>query len=231
MAQAGTWATTGHLYGLGCVAGDTSRHGDEGSELPPAHEAAREGHVDVLRSIIQECGAEVLLQADRKGFLPAHLAARNDNVDVIQFLASEHGGAGFTARSTHGVTPAHLAARHGCVDILRLLAEHGGQTVLSAEDADGWQPVHSAVRGGHLDAMQYIVNELGSDFWVRPQLQKSIEIAKRYSQAEVRTPPWEDPAFPGRPPEPAPMRAPPAAPDPPRLPLPTAGARRPQGDN
>ena len=44
-----------------------------------AREAAANGHVDVLRVLVKQCGREVLTAADTDGWTPAHWAALRGN--------------------------------------------------------------------------------------------------------------------------------------------------------
>ena len=90
--------------------------------MSSAHEAARDGRVDTLRTLVRQLGPEAaLLAIDELGWCPAHMAARNGHCECLRFMAEEHDGMGLTARNIHGGTPAHLAARGGHVAALWLL--------------------------------------------------------------------------------------------------------------
>jgi len=67
----------------------------------PLHFAANNGHVDVVRFLLEK-GANVNAQ-DHRGRTPLHLAALDGHVDVVRFLLEK--GANVNAQDHRGRTP------------------------------------------------------------------------------------------------------------------------------
>ncbi|XP_048395613.1 cyclin-dependent kinase 4 inhibitor C [Stegostoma tigrinum] len=74
------------------------------SGFTPAHDAAREGFLDTLITLV-DFGANVNIE-NSEGNLPIHLAAQEGHTDVIIFLAKK---SNLTHKNKKGQTPYELA--------------------------------------------------------------------------------------------------------------------------
>lgn len=120
------------------------------SELSALDVAIREGHMDVLRELVEH-GVDANA-ADSGGLTSLHGAALLDEPDAIDVLVEF--GANLEARGAEGSTPLHAAAVRGSSDAIAALVRHGAH--LSALDNNGLAPLHLATKHGHL----YAVNSL-----------------------------------------------------------------------
>ena len=103
---------------------------EEGSAI---HAAAREGHVGVLRVLIDR-GTDVRI-TDSRGKTALHFAETEEMVDMLV-----EAGADVHARTDDGSTSLHYAAdRHNCETVLALL-KHGAE--VNAKDDDEATPLH-----------------------------------------------------------------------------------------
>ena len=104
-------------------------------ESRPLHLASREGHVEVVRTLIEH-SADIAPRT-KYGSTPLHQASGWDRMEVARLLI-EH-GADSAAQTEDGWTPLHCAAS---VDLARLLIEHGADA--AAQTDDGLTPLHCA---------------------------------------------------------------------------------------
>ena len=103
------------------------------------HAASCQGHVHVVRSLLQ-CGVDV----DVRGiwnWTPLHTASAWGYVDVVQCLL-DHGADANSKRKTR-VTPLSLVAMSGHLDIIRVLLDH--HTDVNFQDDEGRAPLHRAL--------------------------------------------------------------------------------------
>ena len=103
------------------------------------HAASSQGHVHVVRSLLQ-CGIDV----DVRGiwnWTPLHTASAWGYVDVVQCLLDH--GADANPKCKNLVTPLSLAAVDGHLDIIRVLLDHHAD--VNYQDAEGRAPLHRAL--------------------------------------------------------------------------------------
>ena len=105
------------------------------------HAAAVQGHLQVVRSLIQ-CGVDANVRG-LYGWTPLHFASWWGSVDVVRYLLDH--GAYVDARDDLKATALCAAATRGLLDIVRLLLDHhadansrycGGRTPLHGASAD-----------------------------------------------------------------------------------------------
>lgn len=118
----------------------------------PAHIAAQNDSVDVLRQIL-EAGEKLGIKLDivnsrnRDKSTPLLLAAREDCLEIVKMLLDN--GADLTIESDSEGTPLHSAAYHGSKKVFtHLLGVEGAKDLIGKQDDDGWSVLHSAARGG-----------------------------------------------------------------------------------
>jgi len=110
----------------------------QASEL---HEAARNGNIDQVRSILERDPSLLEKRTDNGYFRPLHLAAMEGHLDIAQFLIDRRAEVNPTDRS--GLTPLHHAARRKRYAIARLLLENGAE--INAKAYYNYTPLYFAV--------------------------------------------------------------------------------------
>ncbi|KAG6336356.1 hypothetical protein ID866_2751 [Astraeus odoratus] len=137
----------------------------------PLHSAASRGHLDVVRWLIEECGAMPDLE-DREGETALHKAALHGHVPIIKYLLPDK--ADVHARDADGWTALHNACSKGYLDIVRWLCESGGATneVDGIKGVDlpsngGWTPLMNAASKGHLPVVLYLLTKQRANPLVR----------------------------------------------------------------
>jgi len=88
----------------------------------PLHDAAKEGDLVTIKSLIAE-GFDVNT-VDNNEMTPLHLAAQIGYKEIAEILILK--GANVNAKTKSGTTPLHSAAREGHKEVEDLLIKHGG---------------------------------------------------------------------------------------------------------
>jgi ankyrin repeat protein len=154
--------------------------------------SAMGGHLDVVRCLLLEFGADVnKSNSGIRGGTPLYCAVQNGRLDVIRCLVKH--GADLNRATHEGITPLIVAAKKGRMETLRCLLELGADVAKSekrgctalygaAEDGrhnmirclvehgadlnqathDGVTPLMAAAKFGHVEALRCLL-ELGAD--------------------------------------------------------------------
>ncbi|CAK9212606.1 unnamed protein product [Sphagnum troendelagicum] len=155
---------------------------ENGDHETPLHLASRHGHVEVVKMLLDVCGAtELKLNGkNRVKNTPLHLAAEEGHVGVANLLL-QHASLDFQGRSDvqnhdtkpilaeknrDGNTPLHLASKEGHEDVVRaiLLSKCVNKSILNAINKDGNTPLHLATKNGHADVVTKMLEDAASKF-------------------------------------------------------------------
>jgi ankyrin repeat protein len=134
---------------------DVNARGFDKKETP-LHVALRQGHVEVIR-VLLEHGADAEAR-NKDNRTPLLWASRLRHVELAQVLL-EH-GADTEARDGDNCTPLLCASRDGQVELARVLLKHGADT--EARDEDDYSPLERATQKGHVELVQILL-EHGAD--------------------------------------------------------------------
>jgi ankyrin repeat protein len=93
--------------------------------------AAQEGHVDVVRCLV-ESGAGIN-QTVHHGVSPLYIATLQGHVDVVRYLVSDL-GTDVNQAMNNGDTPLHIAVQMGNFDVVRCLVSDLGADVNQAHN-------------------------------------------------------------------------------------------------
>ncbi|XP_066231004.1 espin isoform X2 [Saccopteryx leptura] len=128
--------------------------------LEQALQAAREGDLDVLKSL-QAAGQLGPSLRDPLDALPVHHAARAGKLHCLRFLVEE-AALPAAARARNGATPAHDAAATGHLSCLQWLLSQGDCRVQD-KDNSGATVLHLAARFGHPEVVDWLLRHGGGD--------------------------------------------------------------------
>lgn len=119
----------------------------------PLHEAARCGHADVVR-VLLDAGARPDAKADPLGVSALMLAVENGHSEIVRMLIKR--GASLGARNRlNGQGVLHLAAQNGDLTMIGLLISSGAGVFM--EDRSGQTPRDHAARCRHRAAEQALI--------------------------------------------------------------------------
>ncbi|POG63213.1 palmitoyltransferase [Rhizophagus irregularis DAOM 181602=DAOM 197198] len=117
------------------------------------HQAAQQGNLHVLKSLIENGYAEVT-DSDSQNVTALHWAAINNHVIVAKYLIEN--GAEVNAFGGELVaTPLHWAARNGHLPIVTLLINHGADPNL--RDSQGFNGLHLATHSSNTMLVLYLI--------------------------------------------------------------------------
>ncbi len=123
----------------------------------PVHEAAKEGDLAKVKSLIAE-GSDVNVR-DENGLTPLHLAAYRGHKDVAELLILK--GANVNAVNNVKVTPLHWAAYRGHKDVAELLILKGANvnavTMEKGWTGRKWTPLNYAIYRSHKDVAELLI--------------------------------------------------------------------------
>ncbi|XP_058530533.1 espin isoform X3 [Ochotona princeps] len=128
--------------------------------LEQALQAARQGELDVLRSL-HAAGLLGPSLRDPLDALPVHHAARAGKLHCLRFLVEE-AALPAASRARNGATPAHDAAATGHLACLQWLLSQGGCRVQD-RDNSGATVLHLAARFGHPEVVSWLLRHGGGD--------------------------------------------------------------------
>merc|ERR1712195_49310 len=161
--------------------------------------AAALGHLEVVRALVTELGAEVN-QAIQNGCTPVFIAAYQGHLEVVRALVTEL-GADVNQAKQDGTTPLYIAAQNGHLEVVRaLVTELGADVNQAMKDSvtsralmtelganamqdikDSITPVVIAAHMGHDQVAKYLARH-GADISVfsqqLPNVAKSNDLAQ-----------------------------------------------------
>ena len=120
----------------------------------PLHRAAAQGHLEVMKYLIQQ-GSD-LNKGDAKGLTPFNAAVQYGHLEAVKYLMTE----GKKQNRYAGMTPLYAAAQYGHLDIVKFFISKGAD--VSEETDQEKTPLHGAAARGHLKVMEYLIQQ-GSD--------------------------------------------------------------------
>lgn len=120
--------------------------------ITPLHIAASEGHVDVLR-ILVEAKVDINV-ANNDGTRAVFMAAQYGYIDALKTLIEAK--ADLNIPRNDGITSVFMAAQNGHADTLKILGEAGGVN-FNIPDKNGANAIYIAAQNGHEDALQVLL--------------------------------------------------------------------------
>ncbi|KAK7695501.1 hypothetical protein QCA50_000137 [Cerrena zonata] len=135
------------------------------------HAASSRGYLDVVKWLIEECGAIPDIE-DKEGETALHKAALNGHIRIVTYLLPNR--ADVHAQDADGWTALHNACSKGYLDIVRWLCEHGdaastnnGVRGVDVQSKGGWTPLMNAASKGHLPVVLYLLSKQSADPLIR----------------------------------------------------------------
>lgn len=132
---------------------------NENNKLSVFHVAAKEGHEDILKTLLdfdEDTTKEMidsLTTADFEGFAigfaPIHFAVSNNHLPCVRVLLEKNAGVcgkDNYYKHSESTTPLHIAIDKDYYEIAECLCKHN--VYIDEFDGKGWLPLHSAIHKG-----------------------------------------------------------------------------------
>ncbi len=119
----------------------------------PLHVAAKAGHADVLRLLLDADPAADVLARTQHGHSAAYVAAQFGHAEAVAILASK--GADVDAADQGHMRPLHIACRNGHRDAVAALLDAGADAW--AVDNIPWTPLHWLAKDSNLEVAQLLL--------------------------------------------------------------------------
>lgn len=117
----------------------------------PLHLAARNGHADVVKYLLEHRAA--VNTRDEGGATPLHSASRAGHLKVMEALLA--GGADVSEKGTGCGPPLQWAAQAGQIDAAKVLLEHRAD--IDQAGTDGSTPLMAAVSAGQTEMVKFLL--------------------------------------------------------------------------
>jgi hypothetical protein len=137
-----------------------ARQGVRVASAEPLVAAAHGGHLEAMRCLVRELGADVN-QATRSGSTPLVFAARRNDLALVHFLVEELGADANQAVWNDGRTPLNVAASRGNLAVVRSLVHLGAE--VGAVDFDGDTALLMSALFGEYATMKYLLEDAGAN--------------------------------------------------------------------
>ncbi|KAF7971765.1 hypothetical protein HWV62_19939 [Athelia sp. TMB] len=157
---------TGNVENFALANDASSRTG-----LTALHAAASRGYLDIVKWLVEDCGAIPDLE-DKEGETALHKAALHGHLSILAYLLPDR--ADVHACDADGWTALHNACSKGYLDIVRWLFESGGAAAefagapgVDIRSKGGWTPLMNAASKGHLPIVLYLLNKQSANPLIR----------------------------------------------------------------
>lgn len=125
------------------------------SEVPMLHLAARYGHLEVYKLLMEYFPSKNLFS--EHGWTPLHEAASSGHLKVCTYLMSRVSNMN-PNNIINGITALHLAASYNQLDICKLFIEK--EVYLGPQMNSGKTPLHFAAEAGHLQVCELLMENM-----------------------------------------------------------------------
>ena len=129
---------------------------DRGSN--PVHWAAWAGKLAVLRCLVEQEGAHVLLMSGDGGLIPLHFAIQKEHMDCVSYILKTCPNS-IKLKDKSGQNAIHQAAKTGNTEIINdLIARADTEDIHARDENNGNTALHLAATRGHEEVVEILLN-------------------------------------------------------------------------
>lgn len=149
--------------------------------LTPLHLASHEGHINVVKLLLDHGATAVVNKGNINGSRPLHFASHEGHKDIVEILLQH--GADIHQGNNNQSKPIHLATHENHIDIVKFLIENGAN--VNDINKNGSTPMHLASYNNLTEMAEFLI-ENGADV-NRAKLDKRtpLHVACRAGNPEI----------------------------------------------
>ncbi|CAH1712871.1 unnamed protein product [Chironomus riparius] len=121
------------------------------NDVTPVYLAAQEGHLDVLKLLV-ESGGSLYVRA-KDGMTALHAASQMNRLEVLKWMVEDQ-GVDPNLRDGDGATALHFAASRGHMNVVKWLISHGAKLSV---DKYGKSPINDAAENQQTECLNLLV--------------------------------------------------------------------------
>ena len=123
----------------------------------PLHIACEEGHIDVAKYLICECGCDKEAKDDEH-YTPLFSACLAGQIDMVKYLVSRF-GCKFDIREATGKTTLHIACENGYTDIIEYLINQCGCDKENRDNEFRFTPLFAACLRDQISTVKFLISK------------------------------------------------------------------------
>ena len=128
--------------------------------------AALKGHLDVVRVLAEQGGADVDAGNGGQSETALFVASGLNYVEIVDYLVNK-AGADANIKTTPGASPLYVAALRGHLEVAKILVEDGKAEVDAVNGVNDETALLVASAKGNADVVSYLVDKAGADVEAR----------------------------------------------------------------
>eukprot|EP00736_Rhodelphis_marinus_P010780 Rmarinus@m.15792 len=155
----------------------------KGARVPNLAELARDGHVEIVRYLVENAGADCKT-AMRDGETALYRAARHGHVAMVQYLVSK--GCDLNAGTLDGESPLCVASCYGHFHVVRVLVEAGADYMRRCRGE--LTPLELSIHSGNSIGVVQFLSVLQVRHEIRVEIQEEARAAEKEAVMNMSTP-------------------------------------------
>ncbi|KAL0486194.1 ankyrin [Acrasis kona] len=129
-------------------------HDEQGYQ--PIHVATQEGHVEIVRMLLDEFGAKHYAETTKGKWIPAHQCAKYGHCEIFRILIGKGEKVDVRRKNKYLFTPLFWAVQQGHTSFVRMLIEEFNVST-KEESGTFHKPLHLASECGQAEIIRYLL--------------------------------------------------------------------------
>jgi DNA-binding LacI/PurR family transcriptional regulator len=124
---------------------------------------AVEGHVDVVKVLLEVGGRELVMMTQDHGVSCLWISAENGHLEVVKALLEAGGRELVMLTADDGASCLWISAQKGHLEVVKALLEAGGRELVMLTSDDGTSCLYISAQNGHLEVVKALLEAGGRE--------------------------------------------------------------------